>query len=257
MFEINDSIPFDESELGMEIPPVPEHYQQLVAEWGGNSEGVPNVRLVSGTDPLIVDWCAGQWIPRYSFPEVDTINYAIWHKPDGTKKIITPAEANVMNSSTKIDGIILPVTETKVKDWLIPRYFVEVYRLPSYFGTRAQWEKERFVTGENGDFIDLMGEYPENGAYETWFCIEDLKVDEYGKVVASTFRTLDDEVMETIREHIHVAKTKSNYEQAVEATTEWHEAEAKKTKQFKENVKDALNERIDRIMDVSKNIRTK
>lgn len=257
MLEINDSIPFDESELGMEIPPVPEHYQELVAGWGGNSGGVPNVRIVSGTDPTIVDWCGGQWIPRYSFPEVDTVEYAIWHKPDGTKKIITPAEANVMNSSKKIDGIILPVTETKVKDWLIPRYFVELYKQPEQFGPREQWEKERFIQGENGEFVDLMGEYPENGAYETWFCIEDLKVDEYGAVIASTFRALDDEVLETIREHIHVAKTKSNYELAVEATEEWHKAEHEKKEKFKEKVKDALAERIDRIMDVPKNIRTK
>ena len=255
MIELNENLPFDETELGLEIPPVPEHYQSMVAEWGGNTEGVPNVRIVSGTDPLIVDWCGGQWIPRYSFPEVETVNYAIWHKSDGTKKIITPAEANVMGASTKIEGIILPVTETKVKDWLIPRYFVEVYKHPDYFGTREDWEENRYIQDEEGKTVDLMGDFPENGAYETWFCIEDVKIDDYGKVVASTFRGLDDEVMETIREHIHESKTKSGYQQAVEATDEWNETEAKKKEEFKSIVRDALEERIDRILDTPKNIR--
>lgn len=257
MTEINENIPFDESELGMEIPAVPEHYQELVARWGGNTGGVPNVRIVSGTDPAIVDWCAGQWIPRYSFPEVETINYSIWHKPDGTKKIITPAEAKVMDASPKVEGIILPVTETKVHDWLIPRYFVEVYKEPDAFGRKEDWEKERFMADDNGVLIDLMGDFPENGAYETWFCIEDLKTDELGNVVASTFRGLDDEVMETIREHIETAKNKTRFEQAVEATEEWNKAESKKQEDFKQIVRDALSERIDRIMDVPKNIRTK
>lgn len=257
MIDINEDIPFDETELGMEIPPVPEHYQELVAEWGGNTGGTPNVRIVSGTDPTIVDWCAGQWIPRYSFPEVETINYAIWHKPDGTKKIITPAEAKVMDASPKIEGIILPVSETKVKDWLIPRYFVEVYKSPDQFGKPEEWEKERFIRDENNALIDLMGDFPENGAYETWFCVEDLKADEFGNIVATGFRNLDDEVMETIREKIYIAKTKSNYEQAVEATIEWNEKEDKRKEEFKQTVRDAISERIDRIMDVPKNIRTK
>ena len=48
-----------------------------------------------------------------------------------------------------------------------------------------------------------------------------------------------------------------NIEQAVEATEEWNKAESKKQEDFKQVVRDALSERIDRIMDVPKNIRTK
>lgn len=257
MIEIGDNIPFDLSELGQDIPDVPEYYQELVARWGGNSGGVPNVRIVKGTDPSVVDWCAGEWVPRYSFPETETVNYAVWHKPDGSKKIITPAEAKVMENSSKVDGIILPVTETKVKDWLVPRYFVEIYRTPDHFGKPEDWEKNRFMADESGMLIDLMGDYPENGAYETWFCIEDFKIDEYGKVTASTFRSLDDEVMEVLREKIEASKSKSKYEQAVEATVEWHENEAKKESKFKETIKEALADRIDRIVDTPKNIRQK
>lgn len=257
MIELNQELPFDETELGMQIPPVPDHYQAFVAEWGGNTEGVPNVRIVSGTDPEIVDWCAGEWVPRYSFPEIETLNYAVWHKIDGTKKIITPAEAKVMEASSKLDGIILPVTETKVRDWLIPRYFVEIYRPPYYFGAPEEWEKHRYFSDENGLPVDLMGDFPENGAYETWFCVEDLKVDERGKVIASTFRQLDDEVMEVIRENIVTAKTKSKYEQAVEATQEWNKNEENKVEKFRETVKEALAERIDRITDTPKSYRTK
>lgn len=254
MTEIEDNIPFDLSELGQDIPDVPEHYQEMVSRWGGNTGGVANVRIVKGTDPTLVDWCAGEWIPRYSFPEVETVNYAVWHKADGTKKIITPAEANVMGNSSKIEGIILPVTETKVRDWLIPRYFVEIYRPPLHFGPQEDWEKNRFITDEQGTLIDLMGDYPENGAYETWFCIEGFNTDEYGKVQSSSFRQLDDEVLEVIREKIEESKEKSRYQQAVEATEEWNKSEEEKVTKFKNTVKEALADRIDRIMDTPKNI---
>lgn len=254
---INEEIPFDMSEFGMEVPPVPEEYQELVAEWGGNTGGVPNVRIVTGTDPTVVDWCAGEWIPRYSVPEVDTVEYAIWHKPDGTKKIMTPAEAKVMDSSKKIDGIILPVVETKVKDWLIPRYFVEVYRPADYYGNQVEWDKQRMSEGVNGEVIDLMGDFPENGQYETWFCIEDVETDEAGNVTMTKFRGLDDEVMEYLREQIHTAKNVSAYEQAVQATEDWNEKENTKKEQFRDTVKEILMERIDRITDTPSNIRIK
>lgn len=255
--EIQDNIPFDPAEFGMDIPEVPDHYQELVARWGGNSGGVPNVRIVRGTDPTVVDWCGGEWIPRYSIPEVETITYSIWHKPDGTKKIITPAEAKVMESSNKIDGIILPVTETKVKDWLIPRYFVEVYKGPEYFGDPEIWNRERYIVDSQGKSVDLMGDFPENGVYETWFCIEDFKVNEHGKVEASSFRELDDEVMEVLREKIEMSKNKSTHEQAVESSNEWAKSEHDKETKFKNTIKEALSERIDRIVGTPKSTRIK
>lgn len=257
MDRIDNEVPFDISEFGMDIPPIPEEIQEQLLEWGGNTEGIPNVRIVRGTDPEIVDWCAGEWIPRYTFPEVETVNYAIWHKPDGTKKIMTPAEAKVMDSSTKIEGIILPVTETKVRDWLIPRYFVEVFRPSSYFGNKEAWDSQRMIQNEDGTMVDLMGDFPENGQYETWFCIEDVDTDSSGKVTKTKFRALDDEVMETLREMIETGKTTTALEQHQKATRQWLDESKKNEDAFRQTVKDALNERIDRIVQTPSTARKK
>lgn len=254
---IAQDLPLDFSELGSEIPPVPEHYQEMVARWGGSTGNTPNVRIVCGTDPTIVQWCGGQWVPKYSISEVEVVEYNVWHKPDGTKKIITPAEAKVLQSSNKLEGILLPVTERQVHDQLIPRYFVEVYRGPEYFGDREEWDKLRMGVDEEGRYIDMMGDFPENGDYETWFCVEDLELDYDGNPVHSKFRALDDDVMEYIREQIEIAKSQSLLEQHQKATEEFQDKqEAQKTK-FKETIRGALEERIDRIMDIPSTTRIK
>ena len=251
---IND-IPFDKSEFGTEIPPVPTHYQELVAEWGGNTDGMPNARIVAGTDTELLDWCALGWIPRYTQPEIEDFNYAVWNKPDGTKKILSPSEAVVIQKSKKFNGIILPITEKKVTDWLIPRYFVEIFRPAEYFGTKEAWEKVRMGQAEDGTIIDMMGEFPENGQYETWFCIEDLETDIAGRPVKSVFRGLDDGVMDFIREQIENAKLKSMLQIHQEKSLEQLAKNKKSEETLRTNVREKLRERIDRIVKTPSNIR--
>lgn len=255
--EIEKTIPFDLAEFGIDIPLVPVEIQDRVAEWSGNTDGVPNVRIVRGTDPEIVDWCAGEWVPRYTFPEVETVNYAIWHKPDGTKKIMTPAEAKVMEGSPKIEGIILPVTETKVRDWLIPRYFVEVFRPASYFGNQEAWDSQRMMQNEDGTTVDLMGDFPENGQYETWFCIEDIETDTQGNIVKTKFRELDDEVLEYLREQIESGKNTTALEMHQKATLDWLAQNKKEEDEFRNTVKEILTDRIDRIVQTPSTARIK
>ena len=254
---ISEDLPIDTSEFGSEIPPVPEHYQEMVARWGGSTGSTPNVRIVCGTDPKMVQWCGGQWVPKYTIPEVEVVEYHLWHKPDGTKKILTPAEARVLQDSKKLNGILLPVMERKVHDWLIPRYFVEIYRGPEYFGDREGWEKLRMGKDEEGRDIDMMGDYPENGDYETWFCIEDLELDHRGEPVRSKFRALDDDVLEFIREQIETAKNLTMLEQYQQATEEFEDKKETQRQKFKETIQGALEERIDRIMDIPSTTRIK
>jgi hypothetical protein len=252
---ISNDIPFDWTEFGTGLPPVPDEIQKMVAEWGGFTEGYPNARLVSGTDPDLKEWCAGEWIPKYSVEEVESVEYYIWTKPDGTKKILSPKEFQVV-SKVKLKGIILPVRENKVFDHLIPRYILEVYRPSFYFGTKEVWNSVRYKE-ENGRRIDLLGDFPENGRYEQWFVIEDLEVDLQGKPVRSVFRGLDGETLEFIREMIQVSKTMTSLQQHQEATKQVAEQAEKREKEFKEDLRYALKDRIDKVVGTPKSTNIK
>lgn len=254
---LTDELPMDVTEFGMQLPPVPDHIQERVKSWGGNNANTPNVRIVSGTDPEIVEWCAGRWIPRYTFPQVETVHYAVWHKPDGTKKILTPAEAKIRQNSKKFKGIVIPVTQNNVKDNLIPRYFVEVFKSAEYFGNKETWDSFRMDTDLNGNPIDLMGEFPENGKYETWFCIEDVIVNEKGKPVKSVFRGLDDEVLEYIRLQIEDAKGRTLLQQHQKATEEARQRSVRVLEEIKSNIRDKISDRIDRIVQTPSTLRIK
>lgn len=259
---IGAEVPFDLSEFGVDIPEIPQEYQELVAQWAGNTNGKPNARIVRGTDPELLDWCVKGWIPRYSFPEIDEVNYYVWHKPDGTKKILSPAEFHSYGNSKKLKekmkGIILPVKQTNVVDHLIPRYFVELYRPPWFFGNELTWERHRYTQDqETGEMLDVMGEFPSEGQYETWFCIEELETDAFGKPLKSIFRPLDWNVMEFIKESIESVKLKSMAEQHLEKYLSDQKENEKRLETFKDNLKYNLNQRIGRIVGDGSNIRSK
>jgi hypothetical protein len=243
---------FSERDLSLtELPPIPQHVIDEVTELGGNTHGKPNVRIVSGLDPSIVEWIGGGWWRVYASREHNPREYAILHRPDGSKKILTTAEASVYQKSSKLEGIIIPVKEDEITEHGIPRYFVEYYKPAEYFGSEAAWEEQRWIPNpEGGPPIDLMGEFPSEGRYETWFCIETAEEDEDGNFTGKTsFREIDDVALEYIKEKISEAKVSSAAEQHLKNRRESEAQMEQMEKKLKDDIADIVADRVDRLID--------
>lgn len=246
------NIEYNESDLIItELPPIPEDFQREIQEAGGYTGKYPNLRVVSGLDPTLTEFVGGRYWLKYAFREHIKTEYAVWHKPNGEKKLLTPKEAQILGNSKKLQGIIIPTVETKILEYGIPRYFLEVYRPAEYYGTPEAWEFIRYDEDIEGKKHDLMGEYPYNGRYETWFCIEE-PVLENGIVTGTKFRELDDIVLEFIKFKIEEDKTKTAQQQHQEVRQEIDAEYNEKRKKLKENITDIVEERIDRIIETPK-----
>jgi len=250
-------IPFDLTEFGADIPEVPNEIQNMITDLGGSTNGFPNARLVRGTDPTLQVWCGKGWVPKYTLPEVDVVEFAILHQPNGQKKTLSLKEAEVFQNSKKLKGIITYSKQVSVKDNLIPRYFMEVYRPPEFFGNKESWDATRIGVSDEGEEVDFLGDFPENGDYETWFCIEDFETNLAGKPVLSKFRPIDDEVIQFIQEQIAEAKIKTRVEQHLENIRNQQEQERLDREARLSDLKDKIRDRIDRIVQTPSNIRRK
>ena len=231
-----------------ELPEVPEWFQEALLDCGGTCDGFPNVRVVSGLDANLTEFYGGEWHRKYAYFEHDTVEYNVLHSPDGKKRILSPHEAKVLANSPKNKGIILPVKEHHRKEFGIPRYFVEYYKPSEVFGLPEVWESERYMIEEDGTKIDLMGEFPSQGKYETWFCIEEPVI-RFGEVIETTFRQLDDVVLELIKMKVEEAKTKSLAAQHNEAVQERLKTIQKHFDETRENIKDIVTDRVERLID--------
>jgi len=238
----------DESELELtELPEIPDWFQEALLESGGTCDGYANVRVVSGLDPNITEFYGGEWHRKYAFFEHDNVSYHILHKPDGTKKILSPAEASILDKSPHKQGIITVVKEHRRREYGIPRYFVEYYRPSVVYGIPEIWEEKRWIEEEDGKRIDLMGEFPHEGKYETWFCIEEPVV-RFGEVVSTKFRQLDDVVLELIKHKIEESKKASLAAQHNESVKERLNSMQKQFDATREEIRDRVSDRVDRIM---------
>jgi hypothetical protein len=240
---------FDDREIHLitELPPIPQWFQDALTESGGTCEDKPNVIVVSGLDPMQQEWVGGRWWRKYAFREHTKTEYCIWHKPDGTKKAVSKKEAEVLQKSRKLTGIITEVVDRIVTEHPIPRYFVEFFRPASYYGSEEAWEHIRWNEDESGKLVDLMGEFPREGRYETWFCIEEPIV-ENGVVVRTEVRYLDDTVLGLIKHKIEEVKNSTASEQHLKLRKEAHEKWEKDKAALKSNIKDIVADRVDRLL---------
>lgn len=244
-----EGIAFDEREMSLtELPPIPSEYQDRLVEAGGYCDEKPNVRIVSGLDPDLVEFYGGKWWRKYAFREHRVNEYTVWHKPDGTKKILSPKEAEVMGKMKNRQGLLLPVVDRQTIEHGIPRYFVEYYKPPELFGDPELWEQARFDPQEDGTMLDLMGPFPSEGMYETWFSIEE-PVEENGEIVQTKFRALDDIVMELILAKIEEAKARNSAaQQHTETRQEVNREYLEHKEKIKEDIKDIVSEHVDRLV---------
>lgn len=241
---------FDEREMSLtELPPIPDFAVQEITEAGGTTNGKPNVRIVSGLDPDIVEWVGGRFWRVYAFREHNPKEYAILHQPNGDKRILTMAEAAVFAKSPKLQGVVIPVKEDDIIEHGIPRYFVEYYKPPEYFGLESLWEEHRYIEDDDGKKVDLLGEFPSEGRYETWFAIEEAEEVDGQFTGRTTFREIDDVVVELIKAKIEAAKTSSAAEQHLQSRMEADEQMAQTEKKLREDIADVVAEHVDRIID--------
>lgn len=240
---------FDESELSLtELPEIPQWFSDTLTEAGGTTHEHPNVRVVSGLDPDMVEFVGGRFWKKYAFREHKVKEFAILHQPDGKKRVMTKAEGEVWNKSNKLKGIITFQVERDVIEHGVPRYFVEAYKPPEYYGSPEAWETVRwYQDDDSGKLIDLMGEFPSQGEYETWFCIEQPVLKD-GVIVSTKFRPLDEIVLEFIKLKIEDAKTKSAAEQHIESRTEIDADYIDKKKKVKDGIRDIVADRADRLI---------
>jgi hypothetical protein len=246
-----DNLEFAERELLIsELPPIPEGFQEALTEAGGYCDNKPNVRVVSGLDENLVEFYGGKWWRKYAFREHRVNEYAVWHKPDGSKKILSPKEADILGRSKSLTGVILPVVDRQTIEYGIPRYFIEYYKPPELFGNPELWEAARFDPQDDGTILDLMGEFPSEGVYETWFAVEEPVIDEKTKVVTGTeFRKLDEIVLEFVIAKIEEVKTKSAAKQHAEVRAEVDQDYRDKKAQLKEDIADIVRDHVDRLID--------
>jgi hypothetical protein len=243
-------VEFDEDEMSLsELPPIPLHIQEALLEAGGTCDGKPNVRIVSGLDPDIKEFYGGRWWRKYAFRSHQENRYVVYHESSGKKRILSPKEAEILGKQKNLRGILLPVVEDQIFEYGIPRYFVEYYKPPEYFGSHEAWEHVRYDKDENGEWLDLMGDFPSEGVYETWFCIEDPVVGDDGKVSKTRFRQIDDVVLEFIK--LKIEETKHTSAMAKHAATRKEvDAEYLKNKEdLKGRIADIVADRIDRIIE--------
>lgn len=246
---------FQEEELSLtELPEISEKFQQEVAEIGGYNGTQPNLRVVSGLDPDLTDYYGGEYHLKYLLrSETETLEYYVLHKHGGGKRILTVIEAKAV--SPKL-GLVLPVVEKKVEEYGIPRYFVEILKPPSAFGTPEAWEANRYLAAEDnpatGQKVDLLGEFPENGLYETWFMIEEPVFNSDNEVESTTFGELNDSVLEFIKFKVNEAKETSLAQQHNQQIEKTQQNKKKLMQDFRETVKDSIKDRIDRIVQTPK-----
>lgn len=251
----SEGLAFERPELDLdELPPIPEDFQKELEELGGHCNGYPNVRIVSGLDPSIVEFYGGRFWRKYAFREHRRKEYYTYHTPDGEKKILTIAEAEVYSKSSKLKGkgVLVPVIEHDIIEHGIPRYFVELYKPPIAFGDPQDWEVNRYMKPDDqfnftGEYIDMLGDFPVNGMYETWFAIEEPVEDETGKVVSTQFRAIDDTTKEFIRFMVNRIKEQSAVESHRQLVEENAETYQSNMEEMRENIRYRLKEREHRL----------
>lgn len=245
-----EGLDMDMREMSLnELPPIPEGFNEELAEAGGWCDGKPNVKVVSGMDPELTEFYGDRWWRKYAFRENRVHHYAIWNKPDGEKKIISPAEAEVLQKAKNLKGIIIPVVDRQTIEHGIPRYFVEYYKPPELFGDPEAWEAERWLEAEDGRKVDLMGAFPSEGWYETWFMVEDVITDEAGEVTGTKLRLLDDVVLEFIKAKIEESRQFSASDEHTRRREVVNKEYLKHKEEMKNNIADIVRDHAHRLVE--------
>ena len=253
-------VDIDQSELKMaELPLIDSSIEEIITEAGGKTGDYPNVRIVSGLDPNITEFIGGKEWRVYAFREHYHKTVYLYTEAGKETKILTEKEAGIITNSKKHKGIIIPKKITDVVERGIPRYFVEIYRPAEHFGSEEQWNKIRYDKDENDNWIDLMGDFPHEGRYETWFCIEEAVEDKDGKVIKTRFKEIDDVALSFILQKIEEVKQNklSMAERHIQMLEEENKEKQVEVEKAKENIKDIVADRIDRITGTVKSYMSK
>jgi len=99
-----------------------------------------------------------------------------------------------------------------------------------------------------------MGEFPYDGRYDTWFCIEEPVFDKDNKIVGTKFKELDEDVLEVIRVKVDEIKNKSAVQRHAEMRQEVDDDYKKMIADSKEEIKEIVKERIDRLVETPKSV---
>lgn len=254
--EVNKEVGISDADfLLTELPEIPVDFVEQINEIGGYCGVYPNIRIVSGLDPEAVEFNADEWKPRYAFWEKQNVTYYVRNWANGEKEVFTEAQYKNINQAN--DCVDLPVVETLTKYIPIPRYFAELYHPPEFYGDEKTWEDSRYmypddVLNDSGSTIDLMGEFPHNGQYETWFCIEDAVFDDDGKLIETTFKELDESVVEFIRFKVEKITNSFASERHTRTQLDNKEKEKKKLEESRDRIRDILRSRQDRLTNTEK-----
>jgi hypothetical protein len=202
--------------------PKPDWFDAQVNKIGGyfdpGTNKLPKYRVVWGMDPEVKQFAMGEFHMKY-VSIVDTYEtlkgYNIITPRKGKDKeperqFLPPREAHKryldpktgqMTRNIRRGQLIAPVIVTEKKEIGQPWWVVEQYVPPEAFGDIVEWNNQRYMVNPTDpmDFIDVLGEYPDQGAYIHWFDILDYDEEGHPK-----YHELDDGALEMIRAN-HVA----------------------------------------------------
>lgn len=203
--------------------PKPEWFDKKVTDVFGYVSGTdkPKYRVVWGMDPNLTHFAMGKI--RMKYPSViDTIQELVGYniidtntgnhqfvKKEKAESQFKNFETGEMTENIKPGVLIAPVIKEEEIEYGTPLWIVEQYALPEAFGTKEQWEVDRWLTNPENtrQYIDALGDYPRNGAWIHWFDIVDYN--DKGEV---EYRGLDESIIEWIRanEIANIARRKQN-----------------------------------------------
>lgn len=197
--------------------PKPDWFDASVTKIGGyydpGTNKIPRYRVVWGMDPAITQFAMGEIHMKY-VSIVDTYEttkgYNIINTKRDKKYFLTPKEAykryfdpntGQLTRNVHPGELIQPVIVTEKKEIGQPWWIVEQFVPAEGFGDAVSWNNERYLINPTNplDYIDALGEYPEQGRYIHWLDL--LDCDDDGKPI---YKELDEGAIEIIRAN-HVA----------------------------------------------------
>ena len=193
--------------------PKPEWFDSKVNEIGGwvdnATKTTPRYRVIWGMDPEIKQFAMGKMRMKYASMTRTTqitLGYNIVNATDPSKTRFVEAKlahamyhdpaTGQMTLNVNPGELLVPVIKEEEQELGTPLWIVEQWVPNIALGTKRQWDDERWLTNPENplQYIDALGEYPDNGVYIHWFDLIDL--DEEGHEV---YRALDDGAVEVIR----------------------------------------------------------
>lgn len=197
------------------LPEIPKDFQEKLKTLGGEKNGFPLLRVVSGLDPEQTIFAAGQFHRKYvsakdHVTRLDRMKIVSKRTQkeetitavEGVRRMLLNRDLTLTNLA-KFNYTVIPFVTEETVEYGIPRYIVEKYKEPQDFGSPEQWETNRYIDKNDkenaqGETIDVLGEFPREGRYEYFCRIEDVLVDDNGQVYTE-FKPLTEQTFEEVK----------------------------------------------------------